>query len=213
MIAGIYGQNLGPATGVSAGLDSSGKFGDKLAGVQVFFGGYAAPVLYAQAEQLNVVVPFEVASFSTAEVYTVYNGLRSNINTLPVLPVFPAFLASSAGDLVPAIKQGNVLSVFATGGGQTNPPEADGLLFSGPLPQLPVPVTASFKYYSGTASATGFSTVSAPVLYAGPAPGLVSGVLQVNIRIPDMPGSLDSMPTLTLTVGGASARGYVSVSQ
>ena len=213
MIAGIYGQNLGPATGVSAGLDSSGKFGDKLAGVQVFFGGYAAPVLYAQAEQLNVVVPFEVASFSTAEVYTVYNGLRSNINTLPVLPVFPAFLASSAGDLVPAIKQGNVLSVFATGGGQTNPPEADGLLFSGPLPQLPVPVTASFKYYSGTASATGFSTVSAPVLYAGPAPGLVSGVLQVNIRIPDMPGSLDSMPTLTLTVGGASARVYVSVSQ
>src|ERR1035438_4217151 len=119
------------------GLDSAGRFGDNLAGVQVFFGGYAAPVLYAQAGQLNVVVPFEVASLPTVEIYAVYNGLRSNTNTLPVLPVFPAFLSPSAGLPVPALQQGRVLSVFATGGGQTDPPEADGVLFSGPLPQLP----------------------------------------------------------------------------
>jgi uncharacterized protein (TIGR03437 family) len=209
MIASIYGQNLGPNTGVSAGLDSSGKFGDSLAGVQVFFGGSAAPILYAQAEQLNVIVPFEVAGLPTVAIYTVYNGLRSNSNTLPVLPVFPAFLAPSASDLEPTVQQGSVLTVFATGGGLTNSPEADGLLFSGPLPQLLAPVTASFDYYNGT----GDSTVSAPVLYAGPAPGLVSGVLQVNIQIPPMPGSFDSMPTLTITVGGASARAYISVSQ
>jgi uncharacterized protein (TIGR03437 family) len=209
MVAGIYGQNLGPVAGVSAGLESTGKFGDNLAGVQVFFAGYAAPVLYAQAGQLNVVVPFEVAGLPTVEVYTVYNGLRSNTNTLPVLPVFPAFLAPSAGYRVPSLQQGNVLSVFATGGGQTDPPEADGLLFSGPLPQLLASVAASFDYYNGT----GYATVSAPVLYAGPAPGLVSGVLQMNIEIPNMPGSVDSMLILKITVGGASARGYVSVSQ
>jgi uncharacterized protein (TIGR03437 family) len=76
MIASIYGRDLGPQQGVSAGLDSSGKFGNSLAGVQVFFNGMAAPILYAQAAQINLVVPFEVAGMSTVDIHVEYNGVR-----------------------------------------------------------------------------------------------------------------------------------------
>jgi len=88
MIAAIYGNQLGPDTGVSATVDSNGTVGSNLAGVQVFFNGIAAPVLYAQSGQINVVAPYEIAGTNTVQVYTEYNGLRSNVNTLPVLPRF-----------------------------------------------------------------------------------------------------------------------------
>jgi uncharacterized protein (TIGR03437 family) len=140
MIAAIYGYRLGPDAGVSATVDSSGTIARNLAGVQVFFGGIAAPVLYAQSGQINVVAPFEIAGMTTMQVSTEYNGLRSNVNTLPVLPVFPGLFAVSYGEAA-AINQdgtinsssnpaptGSVVAVFANGGGLTGPVETDGTL-------------------------------------------------------------------------------------
>ncbi len=216
LIASIYGGNLGPQQGVTAGLDSSGQFGNSLAGAQVFVNGMAAPILYAQAGQINFIVPFEVAAMDTAAISVRYNGLSSNTNTLPVTPTFPGLLGglnqnetrngAEPGEPAP---QGSILQMFATGGGQTNPGEVDGVLVTGPLPVLLAQTHAMIQYYTGGQ----VLTVPAPVLYAGPAPTLVAGVLQMNVLIPPLPGLSTSttVPVLTIYVDGASASVAVQI--
>jgi uncharacterized protein (TIGR03437 family) len=68
--------------------------------------------------------------------------------------------------------RGSVVLLFATGEGMTDQ-AADGVLATTPLPRplLPITVTVGGR--------------PAEVLYAGAAPGLVAGVLQINARIPD----------------------------
>lgn len=99
--------------------------------------------------------------------------------------------------------QGSVLQVFATGGGQTNPPEVDGVPVTGPLPVQLAQTRAKIQYLTSSQ----VLEVPAAVLYAGPAPTLVAGVLQVNVKIPPLPGlSLaTTQPILTIYVGGAAA--------
>jgi uncharacterized protein (TIGR03437 family) len=207
MITSIYGRDLGPQQGVSAGLDSSGKFGNSLTGVQVFFNGMAAPILYAQAAQINLVVPFEVAGMSTVDIHVEYDGVRSNTNTLPVTQTFPGLFAALNQNGTPnsdePAPQGSVLQVFATGGGPTNPPEVDGVPVTGPLPVQLAQARAKIHYVTGGQ----VLEVPAPVLYVGPAPTLVAGVLQVNVKIPPLPGLsvATTQPILTIYVGGAAA--------
>jgi uncharacterized protein (TIGR03437 family) len=70
------------------------------------------------------------------------------------------------------VKPGGVISLYATGEGQTSPVGVDGTLAgsSSAHPVLPVSVTVG-----GT---------PATVQYAGSAPGQVAGVMQVNVQIP-----------------------------
>lgn len=67
--------------------------------------------------------------------------------------------------------------LYATGTGETDPPGIDGLLADSVLPQplLPVSVTIGGQ--------------AAEIKYAGAAPGVVAGIVQVNVRIPDGVGS------------------------
>ena len=68
----------------------------------------------------------------------------------------------------------NIVSVFMTGAGAMMPPIGDGQL--GPLqPPFPAPVLGVSATVNG---------VGAPVLFAGQAPGLIAGAVQVNIQIP-----------------------------
>jgi len=208
MIASILGNYLGPQQGVTAGLDSSGNFANSLAGVQVFFNSVAAPMIYAQAQRVEFVVPFEVASMSTVNIHLEYNGVHSNTNTLPVTPTFPGVLGVVNEDgilnLNEPTSQGSIVGVFGTGGGQTNPGEVDGVPVIGTLPPLLAPVQATIHYVTGGQ----VSVVPAPVLYAGPAPTEVAGVLQVNVQIPPLPGlniTRGPAPILTIYVGGAAA--------
>jgi len=100
--------------------------------------------------------------------------------------------------------------IYATGGGQTNPPGEDGRLITGEPPRTALPV---FVRIGG---------IEADVLYAGAAPGMVSGLLQVNARVPDslafggaVPvditiGDVTSKPGVTLWVEGANSGGVDS---
>ncbi len=69
-----------------------------------------------------------------------------------------------------------MVSIFATGAGLTTPAGVDGIIVAPnaaenyPLPVLPVSVTISGQ--------------PAQVLYAGAAPGLVAGTLQINVLVP-----------------------------
>lgn len=60
-IISIFGTGLGPAAGMAAIPGSSGTMPDSLAETRVSFDGIAAPLLYAQNLQVNLVVPYSVS--------------------------------------------------------------------------------------------------------------------------------------------------------
>jgi uncharacterized protein (TIGR03437 family) len=78
---------------------------------------------------------------------------------------------------------GSVVVLYGTGAGQTDPPGDDGKI-SGDLP-LPTPRLPVTVYIDNQ---------PAEVLYVGAAPGLVQGVIQINVRVPDSAQSGISIP-------------------
>ena len=55
-----------------------------------------------------------------------------------------------------------------------------------------------------------FSNVPATLNYAGAAPGVVAGVLQINAIVPDGSPTGSAVP-LTLTIGGAAAQVNIAI--
>jgi uncharacterized protein (TIGR03437 family) len=185
MIA-IKGSNLGPVNAVQFQAPG-GRVETSLGGTRVLFDGIEAPILYAQANQVNAIVPYEVANRVSTRMVVDVQGTRTEPLELRVADVAPAiFTASTTGtgqgailnqDLTintaqrPAAK-GSVIAVYGTGEGQTNPPGATGTISNVVRRAIPI-VTATV------------GGVPAIVEYAGSAPGLVSGVFQVNLRLPE----------------------------
>ena len=154
------------------------------------------------------VVPFEIAGRDRVSVETEFNGSKSKVVTLPVLPVVPAFFLSIEFGIVAAINQdgtinsstdpataGSVVALYATGGGVMTPP-----LVTGQIADL----TLSHVMDRVSASVAG---VAADVLYAGSAPGLIAGAMQINIRVPAGPAA----STVTVTIGDSSFSGEIRI--
>jgi uncharacterized protein (TIGR03437 family) len=100
------------------------------------------------------------------------------------------------GPANPADK-GSIIAIFANGEGQTDPAGIDGMPATVPLPQPLAKVTATI------------GGVNAEILYAGAAPTLVAGVLQVNARIPS--GAPSGNVPVTITVGNSTSQGTITV--
>jgi len=209
-IVSIFGQNLGPQTLIAGSWDSHGNLGVGLAGMQVTFSGVPAPLLYASAFQMAAIVPYEVANANQTDVAISYDGTPSVVQTFNVAPSAPGiFTDDSSGsgqaavlnqdfslnsDANPAA-QGSVIAVYATGGGQTDPPDTTGRAAQGAAQ-----VTASVSATIGGQPAL--------VLYAGHAPTEVAGVLQVNLQVPD--GVTGDVPVV-LTIGDATSQATATV--
>jgi uncharacterized protein (TIGR03437 family) len=95
-------------------------------------------------------------------------------------------------------EKGSLVAIFATGAGQTDPPGKDGQVTDAVLskPLLPVAVR--------------IGGVGAEVQYAGPAPELISGVLQVNANVPQNAPSGATVP-IELFVGQGNRAAGVSL--
>jgi uncharacterized protein (TIGR03437 family) len=143
-------------------------------------------VLYASDVQVIAIVPFETAGPVTA-LQVEYNGGKSNPMPLVVAASAPGlFTADGSGvgqasvlnedgtgnDLYNPAAPGTVVTFSATGGGMTTPAGVDGALISDPAPVLSLPVTMTI----GDEPAT--------VVSAGPVPGLVGGILQIQAMVP-----------------------------
>jgi len=89
------------------------------------------------------------------------------------------------------------ISLFGTGEGTTQPTGRNGRLALGALTQLPLPTHSVQVRIAG---------VDAVVTYAGAAPGLVAGVVQINARIPDGI-SIGPVPVEFLAEGIPSPKG------
>jgi len=93
---------------------------------------------------------------------------------------------------------GSLITLYATGEGATNPPGVDGKLASDPLPVPVLPVTV---FIGGR---------EAFVEYAGGAPGITAGLMQVNVQVPlgTTPGN--TVP-IELRVGDFLSPGGVTI--
>jgi uncharacterized protein (TIGR03437 family) len=209
----VFGQNLGPAELVGLELTGNGRVATQLGGVRVLFDGIAAPLVYAAAGQLSAVVPYAIAGRGQINLQTEYRGVRSNAIALPVLTAKPAlFSVDSSGGGPGAIlnedgsvngvnrpaRPGSVVVLFGTGEGLPEPVPEDGSVTGAlplPRPVLPVRVTIGGR--------------DAEVLYAGSAPSLVAGVLQLNVLLPA--GVSGSALAIRVSVGEVSSTDAVTV--
>ncbi len=73
-IVTLFGKGLGPEQGVAYTLGNDGRLGTSLAGTRVLFDGVAAPLLYAQAEQVNAIVPFGMKTDALVAAAVEYQG-------------------------------------------------------------------------------------------------------------------------------------------
>jgi len=204
----LIGKGIGP-TVVSPGIvNSAGFVTSSVAGVEVTFGGVPAPLLSVSAGEIDCVAPFEIASQSATLIQVQYNGVQANPVLMPVTAATVEVLAVLNEDFTlnsasnPA-SPGSILELYLAGAGQTNPPSQDGQVNQTPFaqPGTPVQVQYSIPIVNGGVTVGG-TQVNALVTYAGAAPGLIAGILQVNFVAP--PPS--STPTaVTVQVPGSSA--------
>ena len=198
----IFGGNLGASPGAS-GAFNGGSLSNTINGTQVLFDGTAAPLLYASSGQINAVVPFGVAG-PTTKVQVVNQGQTAASITVPVQPASPALFAidgsgggqgailnqdGSVNSQTNPASRGSVVVFYGTGGGLTSPASVDGLLTPPPYPLLMPPVTVTID------------NKPAQVLYAGAAPGMVAGVMQINAVVPVNAGQATT-DQVEVTIGG-----------
>jgi endo-1,4-beta-xylanase len=215
-IVAIYGANFGPPSLALSQVDSSGNFPSNVSGAQVLFDGVPAPLVYAEAGQVSAIVPFEVAGKQQTVIQYQYNdgngAVVSNTVTVPVVAALPGIFAVNASGSGPgailnanysvnsasnAVAAGAAIQIFGTGGGAIAGGAADGALAPGIGSLVTQPVTATI------------GGVEATVLYAGPAPGQVNGVMQVNLIVP--PGLASGPQPVVITVGSASSQAGLTV--
>jgi uncharacterized protein (TIGR03437 family) len=213
-IISIFGSQLGPSTpanGTSFVLNSQGGVDNTLAGVQVLFGKTPGTPLYVSPTQINVVVPYEINGQATTAITVSNLGVQSAPFTFNVAARAPGIytLNSQGFGQTASINQNGtfngtgangttyaspdtVVLIYATGGGQTSPASVTGSVTpnNGTLYKVP----------NATATVGGQPAV---VEFAGGAPGLVAGVIQLNVHLPKGVTG-DSLPVVISIDGIAS---------
>jgi len=188
-ILSLFGQGLGPAEGATAQVTQD-AFPKQVSGVEVTFNGVASPLVYVQDGQINAIVPWSLASASSAQVCVVYNGAATNCLTWPVAEAAPGVFTVDGYHAAALNQDGtinsasnpaaldSVVSVFASGLGPTDPAENDGAIVLPPWPTN----TLQFGAY-GRVGGILFSYDPLTTEYSGPAPYLVAGASQVNFMV------------------------------
>jgi uncharacterized protein (TIGR03437 family) len=163
-------------------------FPTELRGVSVTVEGIVAPVIaianVGGREQINVQIPFQVPAPGGATVVITNNGSRATVTGVSMLPVMPGIFESGEPRLAAALhadfslvtaanpaRPGEIILVFLTGMGLTNPPVGTNVL--GPIP----PATTARQ------PVVGINGEGVEVLGSFYAPGLITAY-QINFRIP-----------------------------
>jgi uncharacterized protein (TIGR03437 family) len=209
----IFGSNLGPTPPRFIEFDSAGQLVTQLGPTRVLFEGQAAPLLFAGAGQINVVAPASVATQPSTSVEVEVNGVRSAPSPLTTAATRPGIFTLGGAVQAAVLNQngtvngpgnpaprGSVIQIFTTGGGQTAPPLTPGAV--APVPPPLHTLVAAVQVQIGG--------LNAVVQFAGAAPGLVFGVVQINATVP-MGVAPGNAVALAVSVGGVPAQAGVTI--
>jgi uncharacterized protein (TIGR03437 family) len=219
-IVTIFGTAIGPATAAYASIDpSNGKLLTTIGGVQVLFNGYPAPMIYASNTQVSAIVPYEMAPFASPTVLIKYVGQTSNGYQLTSATTVPGLFAQNSQGSGPgailnqdnsvngpgnAAAKGSIVQVFMTGEGATSPASVTGKITTATLPPpqvTPAPLLSVGVLINGQ---------PATWTYAGEAPGMAAGLMQLNVQIPL---NAQSGPlSIIVSIGGNFSQSGVTVS-
>lgn len=193
----LTGLGIGPEVGVAAQRDSQGQIPRETGGVQVLFDDQPAPILYAQSRQINAMAPVELRGRTQTKVTVVYQ--KSTLG--PITAAVDAFGAPGIFRIEQGISaraaaqnqdgtinsssnpapRGSVVAVWGTGFGLLDPTCATG----GLNPDGPVKLSEELIVLIAEATPPGTPTITRPAQYAGSAPTLSCGVVQINLLVPE----------------------------
>jgi uncharacterized protein (TIGR03437 family) len=220
-ILGNSGPSLLPQTVLNAASLQAGAlapgeiitlFGASPANPSVLFNGTPGPVLYADSGQVNAIVPFGLDVSAPATVDLQSNGRSYLKGTITAARVAPAIFTQTGTGAGPGAilnqdytlnspanpaAAGSTIMVYGTGFGAVSPAAVDGQTVSN-IASTVLPVTATI---GGT---------TAKVVYAGAAPGLIAGAVQINVTIPSTLKTNPAAP-LVLTISSISTPASVTV--
>lgn len=228
-IVTIFGNNLGPSNPASLTV-TNGFVDTTLSGVTVTIDGKSAPMIYVSQNQLSVQVPYEV-SIGANKAVVVTNGTNvanSTVTTAATAPGIFTANGSGAGQAAALTcsattntcalnsatnlaKIGDIVTLYVTGEGIYNsPPLSGGASDTGyivpanltPLPQMTTAPTVTIGGQAADTTSANF--------YAGPIPGSILGLLQINAVVPAGASTGVSVP-IVVTIGANSTQAGVTL--
>jgi uncharacterized protein (TIGR03437 family) len=179
---GIVSGNVGVTQAQSIPLPTT------LAGVTIRINGVAAPLIAviktAEFDQVNLQVPFGLTAPGNATVVVDNNGATATFENVQLLPVKPGIFANPANNVAAVLhasdfsqvtpanpaRPGEILVLYLTGLGATNPP----VLTNQPGP-IPAPLTV-------VQPVVGVDDAGMEVLGTAYAPNFL-GLYQINFRL------------------------------
>lgn len=211
-IISIFGAAIGPKEGVSGSVGPDGRLETTAGDSQVLFDGQPAPLFWAGDGQINAQVPYSIAGQPETEMEVVYQGYSRGKAVLAVTEAAPGLFAIPGDPAKGAIinqdwsvnspanpaERNSIVTLYATGEGQTDPPGIEGKPAGQPYPRPKSPVSLTVD------------GLPAEILYAGAAPGFC-GLLQINARLPGAFLPSGVLPVV-LKIGSAESQTGVTIS-
>ena len=191
-LATIFGVGLGPSNGIVAGPDAKGFYPTQLGGVKVQFVTRGlppvdAPLLYVGPDQINFQVPWNALGNSDVTITTPTATLAPiRIQSIESTGVFQRsgspFAAALNQDLsinssTNLARAGSIVALYSTGECGEDPLAPNGAIWN-----------LGDQNPDGTQEIAIFTIRDdrpVSIFYFGPAPGLINGVCQINVRLPD----------------------------
>jgi len=202
-IVSIFGTNLSWDTAILQSSDiAGGVMPTSLGNVEVYFEGWPAYLYYVSPLQINFLVPSSLLP-GTFQFWVARQGTSGPIVSVAMQGAAPAMFQTPSGVVIathidyslvssdaPATA-GEIVTLWATGLGNTIPELEDGLL----VPAAPLQWLSQLDQFAVWIN--GAALGPSAILYAGVAPGF-AGLYQVDVRLPD---PLPANPEIRLAVG------------
>jgi uncharacterized protein (TIGR03437 family) len=184
------------ATGSIAPGEIITVFGDGFdpTNTQLLFNGKPTTSFYTGATQINALAPANLPSNSSATISIVVDGAPIAASSVPVVSAAPGIFTTAGGT------------------GQAAATNQDGSLNSESNPAARGSVVSLYATGQGSSQSVSLTIAgyTAPLLYAGPAPGF-NGLMQINAQIPCgfLPPGIQAV---VLSIDGLSSQSGVTLS-
>jgi len=222
-IVTMFGVGIGPAAPVyMTDANGNGYVDTNIGGLNVTIDAQPAPILYADPNQITVQVPYEVTQ-GTNKAVVVTNGTGTPANgTVLIGATAPGIFTadgSGAGQIAALVYSstagttalnsstnpahaGDIVEFYLTGEGDylTAPAAHTGYI----IPSSSVPANMP------TLPAVTIGGAAATVNYAGPIPGSMVGLLQINAIVPNGATTGAAVP-VTVSIGGTPSQANTTI--